>query len=263
MRFEFLKMHGLGNDFVVVNGISQPIPATLLTADSLQKIADRRLGIGFDQLLLLEASDDSGIDFSYRIFNSDGSEVGQCGNGARCAHAFLNYVGLTDKPHLIFQTKTVVLETEAITSSEIRVYAPPAKYLDDIYGDDYHFRCLDIGNPHAVSFAGIPEVDERQRIGVLMNEKVTDGINVGFAQLQDNEIDLVVFERGAGLTQACGTGALAAALLAIRDGRYAVSVKVNMLGGSLICGISEDNRCWLQGGIDFVYEGIYLPKNGS
>ncbi len=268
MNFKFLKMHGLGNDFIVVDGISQSIPSTLLTIAFLQKLANRRFGVGFDQLLLLEPASngvDSGIDFSYRIFNSDGSEVGQCGNGARCAHAFLNHLGLTNKRRLIFQTMTVVLETEAISPTDIRVYVPPARYDDDIHCEGYSFKCLDIGNPHAVSFAGIASKQERERIGRLMNEQCEKGINVGFAQLQDDTINLVVYERGAGQTQACGTGALAAALLAIRAGHYASSVKVKMPGGNLICGLSEaaDGRCWLQGSVNFVYEGTYFDGDSK
>lgn len=260
MRIDFVKMHGLGNDFMVMNNITVPLPSALFTPPTLQKLANRQTGIGFDQLLLLtppSPNEQDDIDFNYRIFNADGTEVGHCGNGARCAHFYLTHLQLSNKQTLFFKTTTAILQTQALSPDVIRIYSPPASYGADIECEGYQFKSLDIGNPHAVSFSGIPSNSECQRIGQRMNQQVAGGINVSFAQLHPNHIDLVVYERGAGLTKACGTGALATALLAMRDSGLNSPVQVNLPGGSLLCGIAEDQRGWLQGGITLVYEGHF------
>ena len=250
-------MHGLGNDFVLCDGIDSP-PA--FSPPALRALAHRREGIGFDQLLLLLPAQDGDSDFYCRIFNSDGGEVGQCGNGVRCAHAFLRRRQRTAKKRLVLATTTTRLVTEEQDSGEVRVEMPPATILPQQQAHGHSFHHITVGNPHYVCLdgGGVGD-DDLIAIGARLNEEVAGGVNVGFAEVRDADIHLRVYERGAGYTAACGSGALAAAIAAIGAARAPNPVTVHMPGGTLKCGIAADNRVWLQGGVTHVFDGVLPP----
>ena len=253
MNIDFSKMHGLGNDFIVIDGIRQVLPPSLTTPASIAHIADRRLGVGCDQVLILEADDEA--DFLYRVFNADGGEVGQCGNGARCAHAFLHHRGLTRQSKLSLKTLTTRLQTEQLSESTVRVYLPPAQFEENFTFEGRVFHRLNIGNPHAVRLSEHPDRETVAHIGARLNEEIGGGINVGFGRVENEEIALSVYERGVGMTAACGSGAVAAALVAFREGLLASPARVRMDGGELLCGLLEDGSSWLEGEIKHVYDG--------
>ena len=257
MTLSFAKMHGLGNDFVLLDGVSAPPP--VLPPATVQALADRRRGIGFDQLLLLTPPPDESSDFYYHIYNADGSAVGQCGNGARCAHAFLHQRRLTDKSCLQLTTDTTRIMTQSIPGGSARAVMQPARFLSPQQAMGFTFFHLDIGNPHYVCMeqAGMKD-DDINRIGAALNREVASGVNVGFAGLVDGVLQLRVYERGAGLTAACGSGALAAAVVAITRQAAANPLPVYMPGGELLCGINESGQPWLEGEIAHVFDGT-LP----
>lgn len=255
----FAKMHGLGNDFVLLDGVSQPPPA--LSPANIRQLSHRRLGIGFDQLLLLQPAQDAGSDFYCRIYNADGGEVGQCGNGVRCAHAFLLHIGLTDKQQLVLSTATTRLSTRTLPQGEVRVELPPAKKHPPKQAMGYEFFHIEVGNPHYVCLdAGGITDDALITVGEQLNASVEGGVNVGFAEVEKDGIKLRVFERGAGLTAACGSGALAAALAAVDAGKAASPVRVTMPGGKLSCGVNADGTPWLEGSVTHVFEGELSPS---
>lgn len=254
----FSKMHGLSNDFVVMEGITQPLPS--FSASRVKALAQRRLGIGFDQLLVLQAARDADSDFYYRIFNADGGEVGQCGNGVRCAHVFLLRRRLTDKKRLVLATITTRLTTQVTAENRVRAIMPPPRLLPPQAAAGYRFEHVEIGNPHYVCLENEIGEDELSRLGSTLNERVEGGINVGFAAFSDAGIRLRVYERGAGLTAACGSGALAAAVVAIRAGKVANPVTVTMPGGVLLCGIDADGHIWLEGEAAHVFDGVIAAE---
>ncbi|NND83016.1 MAG: diaminopimelate epimerase [Gammaproteobacteria bacterium] len=249
MKTPFTKMQALGNDFVVFDATRQ---ALSLTAAMAARIAHRQLGIGCDQILLVEASDRDAIDFKYRILNADGSEVGQCGNGARCFMHFVRQQGLTDKRTLSVATLGGDLLLELLDDDQVRVnmgipkFAPAdiplavdneaPKYSIKKDGDAIEFYALSIGNPHAVievdnvSSAPVDLVGPMLESHPLFPERV----NVGFMQINSKtDIALRVFERGAGETLACGSGACAAVVAGIRAGKLANQVSAQLPGGRL------------------------------
>lgn len=256
----FAKMHGLGNDFVVVEAIRQTIAAdaaNVFTPAVLRRWGSRHTGIGFDQLLLLSASDEAGVNFRYRIFNADGSEVGQCGNGVRCAHYFLLQQGITDKTTLVFETITTRMTTMQVGESRFRVQLPPPQFFDDFEESGFAFHHLNVGNPHAVCFSNDMSDGQLNRIGENLNRPnphFTDGANVSCAMLQDDGIALRVYERGVGMTQSCGSGCLAAAVASIQQGHRQSPVQVRMAGGAVLCG-QEEGGAWLEGDVAYVFDG--------
>ncbi|MBK5968272.1 MULTISPECIES: diaminopimelate epimerase [Thiorhodovibrio] len=250
MRLKFTKMHGLGNDFVVIDAINQQVA---MTAELTRMLADRRRGVGCDQLLLVEHSKTATTNFYYRIFNADGSEVGQCGNGARCFARFVHAKGLTDKRQLQVGTKSGLLELNLLDDGQVRVdmgmprFEPRAvPFLTDQRAPAYNYGTgsqvlrigvLSMGNPHAVvpvdDLATAP-VDslgpEIERSPVFPQRT-----NVGFMQVFSAEhIGLRVWERGAGETQACGSGACAAMVVGRLWGELDEEVRVTLPGGDLI-----------------------------
>lgn len=282
----FAKMHGLGNDFMIVESARQSLPAGFFDAAHIRALAHRQCGVGFDQLLALSAAGgaprriaesvennggvdlgramndsdgDDGADFDYRIFNSDGSEVGQCGNGARCAHYFLLGCGLTDKDELTLATSTTRIRTRRISDDVFRAAVPPP-VVDESEGvvveGGFEFARLSVGNPHAVCFAAGVAAETVAAVGAALNDKIVGGVNVGFAEVADGEVWLQVYERGAGMTAACGSGALAAAWSAITTGRAANPTSVRMRGGVLECGVSRAGAVWMQGEVTPVYQGV-------
>jgi len=272
MMLSFMKMHGLGNDFVVIDAINQKVD---LTTQQIQFIADRHFGIGCDQVLLVEPARALDTDFYYRIFNADGSEVEQCGNGARCFANFVHIAGLSDKEILHVGTLSGSIHLKHEENGQVRVNmgAPEldpklipfeaeaqSKYYP-IEVDDKSFKvaAVSMGNPHAViqvkSVADAP-VEE---IGSLVERhpRFPQRVNVGFMAVKDRQhIDLRVFERGAGETLACGSGACAAVVAGRVNGLLDEQVEVNLPGGTLmISWAGGDAPVWMSGPAVQVFEG--------
>lgn len=247
MRLRFTKMHGLGNDFVVIDGVHQRVS---LSTGQVRHLADRHFGVGCDQLLLVEPPDRTGVDFRYRIFNADGGEVAQCGNGARCFAQFVRDHGLTDEDRITVSTGAGTLTLQHQADGEVSVtmgiphWAPAEipfagvneapSYTLTADGQDWTIGALSLGNPHAV----LQVVDVGQapvaRLGSLLcnDPRFPDGVNVGFMQLLDSDhLRLRVFERGVGETLACGSGACAAVAVGRRWGLLSQRVQVDLPGG--------------------------------
>ena len=226
MELAFSKMHGLGNDFVVIDAINQQVE---LSAAQVRQLADRRHGIGCDQVLLVQRSERSDCAFRYRIFNSNGGEVEQCGNGARCLARFVRDQGLTDADRIPVQTKggriellvqqdgqvTVDMGAPKLEPDQIPFEAPvrAPRYALAVGGETIELGAVSMGNPHAV--LEVPHVDSAPvaRLGpaIEAHARFPMHVNVGFMEVVDrNRIRLRVFERGTGETLACGTGACAA-----------------------------------------------------
>jgi diaminopimelate epimerase len=249
VKLKFSKMHGLGNDFVVLDGVRQRIS---LTPEQLRYLADRNFGVGCDQILLVEKPGQPGVDFRYRIFNADGSEVEQCGNGARCFVSFVHEAGLTDKREIRVETMRGVIAPRLEADGNVTVdmgvprFSPheiPFLHEDDvvIYNLDVADETLEIsvvsmGNPHAVQVVDSVEEAPVGEHGPLIenHEKFPQRVNAGFMQVVDRHaIKLRVFERGSGETLACGTGACAAVVAGIRRGLLDSPVRVTTRGGDL------------------------------
>ena len=277
MRIQFTKMHGLGNDFVVIDAVSQHVN---LRASQIQKLANRHTGIGFDQLLLIEPPSRPDADFDYRIFNSDGGEVEHCGNGARCFAKFVTDRELTSKPVITVNTARGLIELVFTDLGLVRVnmgqpvfdpkalpyVAPPEPDASqtvalDIPFDQKQFGLISMGNPHAVCVVDSVESIAVEDIGraVQMLPQFPDSVNVGFVEIVSRtEIRLRVYERGAGETLACGTGACAAVayvrLLEQLDSQVSVATR----GGNLQIewqGIGHD--LMMTGPAESVFEGEF------
>jgi diaminopimelate epimerase len=272
MKLEFTKMHGLGNDFVVIDATRRQIQ---LTVDQCRHIADRHFGIGCDQILLVEAPRDAATDFYYRIINADGSEVEQCGNGARCFARFVHDRGLTKKKEIDVGTLAGNIRLYLEQEDQVRVNMgvpilepdripfqaerQSASYAIEVEGQSYLLGAASMGNPHAVlqvQDTGSAPVGE---LGPLIetHPRFPNRVNVGFMQVvARNRIRLRVFERGAGETLACGTGACAAVVIGQTQGLLDNEVTVNLLGGDLVIKWQGgDAPVWITGPAAFVYEG--------
>ena len=249
MKMPFVKMHGLGNDFVVLDGVRQSV---VLTPPQLRRLADRHFGIGCDQILLVEPASQPGIDFRYRIFNADGGEVEQCGNGARCFVRFVHDQGLTAKREIRVETMggvigprleddgtvTVDMGVPVFASAQIPFLAASEDLVQTlrVADEDIAITAVGMGNPHAVQL--VADVDlapvERQGPLIEVHPRFPQRVNAGFVQVLDRHtIRLRVFERGAGETLACGTGACAAAVAGIARGLLESPVRVATRGGDL------------------------------
>lgn len=248
MLIEFTKMHGLGNDFVVIDAIRQPIS---LTPEQIRFIADRHFGIGCDQVLLVEESRQSDADFRYRIFNADGSEVAQCGNGARCFARFIRDKQLSEKDKILVDTDAGQLllsfDGDLVTVNmgvprhhpvQIPLKAEQEEkfYTAEVNGIEKAFGAVSLGNPHAVlqvidvQLAPVEELGEALENHPVFPERA----NIGFMQVVNpNELKLRVYERGTGETLACGSGACAAVVVGIEQHLLAHDVVVNLPGGQL------------------------------
>ncbi len=279
MKLKFTKMHGAGNDFVVIDAISQSIQ---LSADQCRLIGDRRFGIGADQILVVEASSTPDVDFRYRIFNADGGEVEQCGNGSRAFVRFVTDKKLTDKSSIRVETMSGVIEPrlEADGSITVDMGAPvlepdrvPADINDlvatpqaddqlwplQISGKTTLFSLVSMGNPHAVQVVDDVDSAPVNQDGPLIenHERFPKRINAGFMQIMNrHHIRLRVFERGAGETLACGTGACAAVVAGIRRGLLDSPVRVSARGGELsIAWAGHEQSVMLSGPAVTVFEG--------
>lgn len=272
MIIKFSKMHGLGNDFMVIDGINQSIS---LTGRQISLWADRRFGIGFDQLLLVEKAHSQGALFKYRIFNADGGEVAQCGNGARCFARFVREKGLTDQTIIPVETNTGLLQLKIIddTLVEVNMGIPdfePAnipldadsrtdRYQLDISGQVVEFSALSIGNPHAVIVVENVDSADLEHIGPALESHpfFPQRVNVGFMQIINrNEFKLRVYERGVGETQACGSGACAAMAAANLLNLIDSSATAHLIGGQLqLSWQGEGKPVIMTGSTAQVYEG--------
>lgn len=247
---QFSKMHGLGNDFVVVDGVTQNV---FFTPETIRRLANRHCGIGFDQLLIVEAPYDPELDFHYRIFNADGSEVSQCGNGARCFARFVTLKGLTNKKDIAVSTQKGNMVLTVKDDNQIRVNMgepiwEPAKipFTANKFEKNYILRtdiqtvlcgAVSMGNPHCVVQVDDIQTANVEQLGPLLesHERFLERVNAGFMQIINKEhIKLRVYERGAGETQACGSGACAAVAVGIMQGLLNNNVQVDLLGGSLM-----------------------------
>ena len=272
MLLEFTKMHGLGNDFMVIDLISQK---AFLDTITIQHLADRHFGIGFDQLLIVEPPDVPNADFKYRIFNADGSEVEQCGNGVRCFARFVHERKLTTKTKIKVQTKAGIVEPELGLNGWVRVNMGHPKFLpqeipffadepENLYDIDLlnneklTIDVVNMGNPHAVTVVPNVLTADVATIGpqVESHERFPQRVNAGFMQIIDEKhARLRVFERGVGETLACGTGACAAAVSGMRRGLLASSVEIELAGGKLLIEWKEGDVVWMTGPTATVFEG--------
>ena len=250
MLLKFTKMHGLGNDFIVIDAINQSVR---LSADQLRFLADRHFGIGCDQILIVEPAISKTSDFRYRIFNADGGEVAQCGNGARCFAKFVREHGLTAKSEIRVDTDAGQLILEIVEDGDIRVNMgiprhhpaeipmnaqnPANNYTVWIDQKEYSFGAVSIGNPHAVIQVEDTATVPVHQIGPFIESHslFPERVNVGFMQiLNPHHAKLRVFERGSGETLACGSGACAAAVIGIEWQQLASPVQVDLPGGVLM-----------------------------
>ncbi|MBT8122477.1 MAG: diaminopimelate epimerase [Gammaproteobacteria bacterium] len=272
MMLNFTKMHGLGNDFVVIDAINQSVE---LTPEQVRALADRHFGIGCDQLLLVEAATAAAADFRYRIFNADGGEVSQCGNGARCFMQFVHEHGLTDKTSVNVETDngmltlvrevngqiTVNMGTPRFEPSDIPFNAPAraTHYTLDAGGSALEIGALSLGNPHAVLRVDNIDTAPVAELGPLIerHERFPDRVNAGFMQIvNDSTIRLRVYERGAGETLACGSGACAAVVAGRLWGQLNDTVKVVLTGGELVISWSgEGTPVMMTGPATTVFQG--------
>lgn len=273
MKIEFTKMHGLGNDFMVINQVTQNVE---LSPEMIRRWADRHTGIGFDQLLLVSPPSSPDVDFSYRIFNADGSEVEQCGNGARCFARFVYDKKLTSKQLIPVETLSgrIQLKLEASGLVTVNMGQPvfePALiplqadhrqslYKFDVDGDSMELACVSMGNPHGVLQVYSVDAAPVEKIGPKLESHplFPNKANIGFCQVVDRDhLLLRVYERGAGETLACGTGACAAAVVNIAAGRVNNNVSVTLPGGTLqIEWQGEGHPVMMTGPATTVYEGI-------
>lgn len=270
---QFSKMHGLGNDFVVVDAITQNL---YFSPETIKRLADRHRGIGFDQMLVVEPPYDPDQDFHYRIFNADGSEVAQCGNGARCFARFVTLKGLTDKKEITVSTQIGkmilnVLENEKVQVNMGEPIWEPAKipFVANKFEKNYILRTdiqtvlcgvVSMGNPHCVVQVDDIKTANVEQLGPLLesHERFPERVNAGFMQvINRHHIKLRVYERGAGETQACGSGACAAVAVGIMQGLLDSKVQVDLPGGSLTIeweGVGKP--LFMTGEATHVYDGV-------
>jgi diaminopimelate epimerase len=271
MKLKFTKMHGLGNDFVVIDAMNQQIS---LSPEQLRRLADRHLGIGCDQILLIEKAEGD-ADFRYRIFNADGGEVEQCGNGARCFVRYVHDHGMTGKKEVRIETLSGVVIPKLEANGEVTVNMGVPKFdpgeipfiadqraltyplrLDD---KEVEISVVSMGNPHAVQV--VSDLDDAPVLteGPLIEKhsRFPQRVNAGYMQVIDlHHIRLRVYERGAGETLACGTGACAAAVAGIQRGLLESPVRVSFSTGDLLIRWEGGNQSvWMTGPAVAVFDG--------
>jgi diaminopimelate epimerase len=270
----FMKMQGLGNDFIVIDNIEGNI---CLSIEEIRQLSDRHFGIGFDQLLMVESATTKGVDFRYVIFNADGSEVSQCGNGARCFALYLQKKDLTKKNTITVETKSgkLVLTINQDNSVRVEMGEPnfvPSEipFITQSQAIEYSLEgqkvgVLSIENPHAVIILKDIDTEDIKAIATRLqnSDYFPEGVNVGFMQILDrNEINLRVIERGVGETLACGSGACAAVVHGIQLGLLEDKVKAHLKGGDAFVEYNGDT-VYLSGPGEFVYEGAVNLRSGA
>ena len=270
----FTKMHSLGNDFVLLDGVRRPFH---LGRDHIQHLADRHRGIGCDQLIVAEPGR-NGADFSIRIFNTDGSQAEQCGNGARCFAKFLHDEGLTDQTRLVVDTGSRLIQLEIEDDWQVVVnmgapgFEPGALPFDaqdeanvyqlDVAGETVEISAISLGNPHAVLLVDDVDTAPVERLGpaIERHSRFPQRTNVGFAcPITRSKIRLRVWERGVGETLACGSGACAAAVACHRLGRIDEEIEVELPGGIASVRWSGQGPVFLRGPAVTVYRGEIDP----
>jgi diaminopimelate epimerase len=275
MLLKFSKMHGLGNDFMVVDLVTQHFA---FRPELVRQLSDRQFGIGFDQLLVVETPSNPDVDFRYRIYNADGSEVEQCGNGARCFARFVHDARLTAKNPIKVETNSGIIELKLENNDDVTVNMGKAKFTPsdlpftaDRESDKYtitvplndgQYDCIigavSMGNPHTVMQVDDVQSDIVNQLGPELESHAAfpKRINAGFMQVvSPTEINLRVYERGAGWTLACGTGACAAMVTAHKWGLVEDEVKVNLPGGSLMIRWDGQGDVVMTGPATRVFEG--------
>lgn len=272
MNLSFSKMHGLGNDFVVIDAINQTLS---LDSEAVKRLADRHRGIGCDQILIVEAARSPGTDFFYRIFNADGGEVAQCGNGARCFALYVRNKGLTNQDTIKVETISgfMTLQIEADNQITVNMGIPRFEPVDvplrrDSRADNYQieidgqtitFGAVSLGNPHAVIRVDDICTAAVASLGPLLesHDDFPERANIGFVQVSDpSQLILRVYERGSGETEACGSGACAAMIIARQQGWVDDSVTVKLRGGMLrISWKGEGEPVWMTGPATHVFDG--------
>ncbi|HED35307.1 MAG TPA: diaminopimelate epimerase [Gammaproteobacteria bacterium] len=275
MDIHFSKMHGLGNDFVVIDGINQIID---LTPEQIRFIASRRFGVGCDQLLLVEKPQSAEAEFRYRIFNADGGEVEQCGNGARCFARFVLDKQLTENQSIAVETMSGLIVLTLEPDGEVTVnmgvpnFAPSSlPFIADGQSTEYSLQtsvgdlsiaAVSVGNPHAVLQVDNIDTAPVDVLGpeIEAHSRFPERVNVGFMQIiADNAIRLRVYERGAAETLACGTGACAAVAAGRYQGKLAECVKVSLPGGELVIRWqAEHEPLFMTGPASHVFEGTII-----
>ena len=276
MSIQFTKMHGLGNDFMVIDAIRQKVD---LTPRQIAALARRDTGVGFDQCLLIETSHQKDTDFFYRIFNADGHEVGQCGNGARCLARFAHYYGLTTKQAISVATKTIRMQLHINKDDTVTVDMGQPKLnpidiplaiknqdkfytLPMAHDESCMIHAINVGNPHAVMIVSDTTSAPVQDLGRLISTHPLFPLetNAGFMQiLSPRHIRLRVYERGCGETRACGSGAVAAVAIGRLYHQLDEQVTVSLPGGDLsVSWPTIDGSIFLTGPATFVYEGTLM-----
>ena len=271
-RLKFAKMHGLGNDFMVIDAINQAFTAD---ATLIKQWSDRYDGVGFDQMLVVEKSDSDEAVFRYRIYNADGGEVAQCGNGARCFARFVREQGLTQLDIIPVETNAGLLYLESIDATRVRVNmgipqfepaqiplaaaARQPQYQIELDGQQITFSALSIGNPHMVMQVDEVASAELARLGPLLESHALfpQRANIGFSQIVDKtRFKLRVYERGVGETRACGSGACAAMVAGVQLGLLDNQVIAELSGGELnIEWQGGENPVMMTGETAMVYRG--------
>jgi diaminopimelate epimerase len=272
VKLKFTKMHGAGNDFIVVDATRAPM---ILDAAGIRRLSDRHLGIGFDQMLVVEPARNRDTDFYYRIFNADGGEVSQCGNGARCFVRYVHDKGLSAKNAIRVETRSGVIEPRLEQDGRVTVNMgvpifeparipfkaerPAPTYALEIDAKEREISALSMGNPHAVQVVADVDAAPVASEGPLIERhpRFPERVNAGYMQIVGRRhIKLRVFERGAGETLSCGTGACAAAVAGIARGLLDSPVKVDTRGGVLeIAWAGEAQPVFMTGPAQSVFEG--------
>ena len=272
MMISFAKMHGLGNDFMVVDTISQNL---FFSEKQIRRLANRNKGVGFDQLLLVEPPSQPNVDFHYRVFNADGSEVGQCGNGVRCLARFVRQMGLTWKQKIRVSTVNGLMDLRLMKNGLVSVdmgvpQLEPQKvplnieeqsieYNIQLKEQSFSFGAVSMGNPHCILTVDDVKNISINSIGKEINQHdlFPEGVNVGFMQIvSENEVRLRVFERGAGETLACGSGACASMVVGRLQNKLQQRIKVYLPGGHLhIDWAGAGQSLTMIGPAEFVYHG--------
>lgn len=274
MRLKFTKMHGLGNDFMVIDGVTQEVD---LVAEDIEHWANRNFGIGFDQLLLVEPPTRPDRDFRYRIFNADGGEVENCGNGARCFACFVLDQNLTQNKLIRVETAGGDLELRVLDNGEVtvdmgrpRLRPDKIPFLADqkanlypmsVNDQTFMISAVSMGNPHCVLRVDDVETADVETLGPIIesHSSFPQRVNAGFMQILDRDhIKLRVFERGVGETIACGTGACAAVVAGIINGWLNHSVVVSLPGGNLTIEWNGEGNVLMTGPATRVFEGVLL-----
>jgi len=274
MSLRFTKMHGIGNDFIVLDrrDASAPLPVQLV-----RRLADRRFGVGCDQVMTIEHSDDASCAFSYGIWNADGSTAGQCGNGVRCVLRWLADRGLVQGQGIRLLGPSGAVVADLLDDGRIRVdmgepqfdaarvplsvLATAPSYTLDLAGERIEFGAVSIGNPHALVEVADVDAAPVAMLGarIEMHALFPDRVNVGFAQVLDRgHIRLRVFERGVGETLACGSGACAAVAILQLWRHVDSEVRVDLPGGTLqISWAGPGHPLWMTGSATTVFEGVW------